>query len=106
MLLLHPATLHTATLHLASCQPHLTRLASAPAPAKREPTHSHAHCLPCHALRACRCSKARPHPRVFCAYVFTSLLGQFAVYISFLMFMQHRAHTIMPKVGTVLLCVA
>lgn len=45
------------------------------------------------------CSQARPHPRVFCAYVFTSLLGQFAVYISFLMFMQHRAHAIMPKVS-------
>lgn len=42
-------------------------------------------------------SKARPHPRVFCRYVFTSLLGQFAVYITFLMFMQHRAHSIMPK---------
>lgn len=45
------------------------------------------------------CSKARPHPRVFCRYVFTSLLGQFAIYISFLMYMQHQAHVIMPKVG-------
>lgn len=44
------------------------------------------------------CSKARPHPRVFCRYVFTSLLGQFVVYISFLMYMQRRAHSIMPKV--------
>ncbi len=51
-------------------------------------------------LRFLVCSKARPHPRVFCAYVFTSLLGQFAVYISFLMFMQHRAHALMPKVGS------
>lgn len=54
------------------------------------------------------CSQARPHPRVFCAYVFTSLLGQFAIYISFLMFMQHRAHAIMPKVSCMacMLCCA
>ena len=62
---------------------------------------------PCRALPAPRAthrprlprSKARPHPRVFCRYVFTSLLGQFAVYISLLMWVQHRAHEIMPKVG-------
>lgn len=41
-------------------------------------------------------SKARPHPRVFCRYVFTSLLGQFAVYLTFLMYMQHKAHALMP----------
>lgn len=51
----------------------------------------------------CR-SKARPHPRVFCRYVFTSLLGQFAVYITLLMWVQHRAHEIMPKVGTSFVC--
>ena len=44
------------------------------------------------------CSKARPHPRVFCLYVFTSLLGQFVVHMSFLMYLQHRAHAIMPPV--------
>lgn len=43
-------------------------------------------------------SQQRPHPRVFSPYVFSSLLGQFAVYISFLMAMQHMAHALMPKV--------
>ncbi|PSC72522.1 putative manganese-transporting ATPase PDR2 [Micractinium conductrix] len=51
---------------------------------------SHAQPLP-------QISKARPHPRVFCAYVFTSLMGQFVVYLSFLMYMQHRAHALMSK---------
>ncbi len=43
-------------------------------------------------------SRERPHPRVFSRYVFTSLLGQFGVYIAFLMAMQHMAHALMPKV--------
>ncbi|GAB4817890.1 hypothetical protein N2152v2_004936 [Parachlorella kessleri] len=42
-------------------------------------------------------SRERPHPRVFSRYVFTSLLGQFGVYIAFLMAMQHMAHALMPK---------
>jgi len=37
-------------------------------------------------------SKQRPHAHVFSAYVFSSLLGQFAIYISFLMYMQYTAH--------------
>ena len=45
------------------------------------------------------CSKARPHPRVFCFYVFSSLLGQFVVHMSFLMYLQHRAHALMPPVS-------
>ena len=42
-------------------------------------------------------SRARPHPRVFCRYIFTSLLGQFGVHLAFLMFMQRTAHAIMPQ---------
>lgn len=40
-------------------------------------------------------SKERPHQGVFSVYVFTSLLGQFAIYISFLMYMQYTAHALM-----------
>ncbi|KAL6770988.1 hypothetical protein ACKKBF_B33495 [Auxenochlorella protothecoides x Auxenochlorella symbiontica] len=39
----------------------------------------------------------RPHARVFSAYTLVSLLGQFAVHISFLMFMQRTAHAMMPR---------
>lgn len=42
-------------------------------------------------------SKTRPHSRVFCRYVFISLLGQFSLYLAFLMYMQHQAHALMPK---------
>ena len=44
------------------------------------------------------CSKERPHSRVFCLYLFSSLLGQFVVYISFLMYMQRKAHGLMLTV--------
>lgn len=40
-------------------------------------------------------SRERPHPRIFSLYVFTSLLGQFAVHMAFLMTMQHTAHALM-----------
>ena len=40
-------------------------------------------------------SKERPHPRIFSMYMFTSLMGQFAIHMGFLMHMQHTAHTIM-----------
>ena len=43
-------------------------------------------------------SRERPHPRVFCPYVFTSLLGQFAVHMTLLVRMQGRAHALMPEV--------
>jgi cation-transporting ATPase 13A1 len=45
-----------------------------------------------------RISRARPHPNIFSPYVFISLMGQFAVYITFLMFMQATAHALMPAV--------
>jgi cation-transporting ATPase 13A1 len=32
-------------------------------------------------------SPVRPHPSIFCAYFFASLLGQFAVQLGFLVFM-------------------
>ena len=37
-------------------------------------------------------SRQRPHQNIFSWYVFTSLLGQFAVHMTFLMYMQHVAH--------------
>ena len=37
-------------------------------------------------------SRQRPHSNIFSLYVFTSLLGQFAVHMAFLMYMQHIAH--------------
>ena len=40
-------------------------------------------------------SRQRPHPNIFSIYVFTSLLGQFAVHMSFLMYMQDQAHSMM-----------
>ena len=40
-------------------------------------------------------SRERPHPRIFSWYMFTSLMGQFAIHMSFLMHMQQTAHHIM-----------
>lgn len=40
-------------------------------------------------------SRQRPHPNIFSMYVFTSLLGQFAVHMAFLMYMQREAHDLM-----------
>ena len=40
-------------------------------------------------------SRQRPHPNIFSAYVFSSLLGQFAVHMGFLMHMQATAHALM-----------
>ena len=40
-------------------------------------------------------SRERPHPRIFSWYMFTSLMGQFAIHMSFLMHMQQTAHFIM-----------
>jgi len=40
-------------------------------------------------------SRQRPHAHIFSMYMFTSLLGQFAVHMTFLMYMQHKAHALM-----------
>jgi manganese-transporting P-type ATPase len=40
-------------------------------------------------------SRQRPHAHIFSMYMFTSLLGQFAVHMAFLMYMQHTAHAVM-----------
>lgn len=40
-------------------------------------------------------SRQRPHPNIFCRYLFTSLLGQFAVHMAFLMHVQQVAHDAM-----------
>lgn len=40
-------------------------------------------------------SQDRPHPNIFSRYIFTSLMGQFAVHMGFLMYMQHTAHALM-----------
>jgi cation-transporting ATPase 13A1 len=48
-----------------------------------------------HAKPAPALSRQRPHPAIFSRYVFASLMGQFAVHMAFLMFMQARAHAVM-----------
>ncbi|XP_043724441.1 probable manganese-transporting ATPase PDR2 [Telopea speciosissima] len=42
-------------------------------------------------------SAARPHPNIFCAYVFLSLLGQFAVHLLFLISSVNEASKYMPE---------
>ncbi|KAI3834857.1 hypothetical protein MKW98_015970 [Papaver atlanticum] len=42
-------------------------------------------------------SAARPHPNIFCAYVFLSLLGQFAMHILFLISSVNEAQKYMPE---------
>jgi cation-transporting ATPase 13A1 len=49
---------------------------------------SHAQPLP-------QLSRQRPHAHIFSMYMFSSLLGQFAVHMTFLMYMQHTAHAVM-----------
>lgn len=41
-------------------------------------------------------SAERPHPNIFCAYVFLSLLGQFAVHLFFLISSVNEANKYMP----------
>ena len=43
-------------------------------------------------------SAERPHPNIFCAYVFLSILGQFAMHTFFLVFCYNSALALMPKV--------
>lgn len=45
-----------------------------------------------------RLSQERPHPSIFCAYVFLSVLGQFALHMSFLIYMYFMAIKSMPEV--------
>lgn len=40
-------------------------------------------------------SRERPHSRIFSLYLFSSLLGQFACHMAFLMYMQKVAHDVM-----------
>lgn len=42
-------------------------------------------------------SAQRPHTHIFCAYVFLSLLGQFAIHITFLIAMTKAAEEFMPE---------
>jgi cation-transporting ATPase 13A1 len=42
-------------------------------------------------------SAERPHANIFCAYVFLSLLGQFAIHITFLITMMRAAAEFMPE---------
>eukprot|EP00878_Enallax_costatus_P016666 GHUV01017486.1.p1 GENE.GHUV01017486.1~~GHUV01017486.1.p1 ORF type:complete len:1230 (+),score=386.32 GHUV01017486.1:189-3878(+) len=42
-------------------------------------------------------SPTRPHPSIFCIYFFASLLGQFALQLSFLIFMYRTALAVMPE---------
>ncbi|GAB2291508.1 Probable manganese-transporting ATPase pdr2 [Dionaea muscipula] len=41
-------------------------------------------------------SEVRPHPNIFCSYVFLSLLGQFSLHILFLIFSVKEAEKYMP----------
>lgn len=43
-------------------------------------------------------SQERPHPTIFCAYVFLSVTGQFALHMAFLIYMYNRALGTMPEV--------
>ena len=43
-------------------------------------------------------SARRPHPNIFCAYVFLSLLGQFAVHLVYLVLVWNTALATMPPV--------
>ncbi len=45
-----------------------------------------------------RLSAQRPHPNIFCAYVFASLLGQFVFHLVFLATMYHVAKSSMQPV--------
>jgi manganese-transporting P-type ATPase len=47
-----------------------------------------------------RLSAQRPHPNIFCAYLFLSLLGQFLVHLAFLAGMYHVAKSGMSAVRT------
>ncbi|CAL9178618.1 unnamed protein product [Musa hybrid cultivar] len=42
-------------------------------------------------------STARPHPNIFCAYVFLSLIGQFAMHLFFLITSVNEASKFMPE---------
>lgn len=45
-----------------------------------------------------RLSQERPHPTIFCAYVFLSVVGQFALHMVFLIYLYDRALRAMPLV--------
>jgi cation-transporting ATPase 13A1 len=44
-----------------------------------------------------RLSPQRPHPSIFNAYFFLSLIGQFALHMGFLIYMYHTALSHMPE---------
>ncbi|KAI5068556.1 hypothetical protein GOP47_0016901 [Adiantum capillus-veneris] len=50
-----------------------------------------------HARPLTTLSAERPHSHIFCAYVFLSLLGQFAIHITFLIAMTRAAEEYMPE---------
>ncbi|OWM80718.1 probable manganese-transporting ATPase PDR2 [Punica granatum] len=50
-----------------------------------------------HARPLLNLSSARPHPHVFCSYVFLSLMGQFAVHLFFLISSVKEAEKYMPE---------
>ncbi|XP_010245696.1 PREDICTED: probable manganese-transporting ATPase PDR2 [Nelumbo nucifera] len=50
-----------------------------------------------HARPLTTLSSARPHPNIFCAYVFLSLLGQFAIHLLFLISSVNEAGKYMPE---------
>ncbi|KAH7434487.1 hypothetical protein KP509_06G019400 [Ceratopteris richardii] len=50
-----------------------------------------------HARPLSTLSAERPHTHIFCAYVFLSLIGQFAIHITFLILMTKEATKYMPE---------
>ncbi len=53
-----------------------------------------------HAKPLDKLSPQRPHPNIFSAYVFLSLLGQFAAHMVFLIYMYYGALAAMSKART------
>ena len=53
-----------------------------------------------HAKPLDKLSPQRPHPNIFSAYVFMSLLGQFAAHMVFLIYMYYGALEAMSKART------
>ena len=49
-------------------------------------------------------SAERPHTRIFCVYVFASLMGQFVVNTAYLIYMYSCAIAMMPAVSPIALC--
>lgn len=114
---------HAPCLHRHALYTHTTPYTRNALPPPPRPTHAHhptcAHKTPPHThiqatlqgfltagLFFCisnakprqQLSPERPHPNIFCVYLFASLLGQFACHITFLIMMYNHAVRVMSQV--------